>query len=587
MIPFLKKPTRYIFFTGKGGVGKTSLACATAVALADSGKSVLIVSTDPASNLEQVLENAVTDEISPVESVEGLSCVNIDPEEAAEIYRNRTVSSLAGGLPDEMITQLREQLSGACTTEIASFDQFTRMLVDESIKQQFDHIIFDTAPTGHTLRLLELPAAWSSFIEDNPEGASCLGPLSGLESQQKQYNQAVEALSNPGQTTLVMVTRAERSALNEAARSGRELKDQGIKNQLLVVNGVFRATDRSDSLAVSIEKQEKDILKNIPESLKDIPTSEVPLKGYNLVGVESLRKLLSRKAERTKQKKENKKAPVKIDIPRMQVLIDEISKNDAGLIMVMGKGGVGKTTVAASIAVALAEKGMNVHLSTTDPAGNITQAVEESTDTLKISRIDPKKETREYIDNVMKTKGKALDEDKKKLLMEDLRSPCTEEVAVFHAFSRIVREAAQGIVVLDTAPTGHTLLLLDRTGSYHTEILRKINKNLRNVTTPLMRLQDPQYTKLLIVTLPETTPVLEAADLQDDLERAGIKPFAWIVNRSLAAAGPKDPLLVERAEAEHVQIRKVQSDLAERTYIVPWLPEEPAGYKALLKLIGS
>jgi arsenite-transporting ATPase len=162
-----------------------------------------------------------------------------------------------------------------------------------------------------------------------------------------------------------------------------------------------------------------------------------------------------------------------------------------------------------------------------------------------------------------------------------LRSPCTEEVAVFHAVSRLVFGARREIVVMDTAPTGHTLLLLDATGAYHREVVRTATGAPGTIHTPLMRLRDPAYTRILVVTLPETTPVAEAAQLQADLRRAGIEPFAWIVNASLAAAGPSDPVLVERAAAELELIETVRSTLAARVAIVPWIPEEPCGAKAL------
>lgn len=581
---FLQNIPPYLFFTGKGGVGKTSISCATAIRLAEQGKRVLLVSTDPASNVGQVFGQTIGNTIQPIAAVPGLSALEIDPQAAAQQYRARIVDPIKGLLPEDVVNSINEQLSGACTTEIAAFDEFTGLLTDVSLLTRFDHIIFDTAPTGHTIRLLQLPGAWSSFIESNPDGASCLGPMAGLEKQREQYAHAVEALSDPQRTRLVLVARLQKSTLQEVARTHDELAAIGLKNQFLVINGVLPETEAAnDTLTAAIGRREQEALANLPAGLSALPTDTLFLQPVNMVGVPALRGLLGPQPE-TASFSENymQQRP---EIPSLSALIDDIARNEHGLIMLMGKGGVGKTTMAAAIAVRLAEMGFDVHLTTSDPAAHLSTTLNGSLNNLQVSRIDPHEETERYRQHVLETKGKALDDAGKRLLEEDLRSPCTEEIAVFQAFSRVIREAGKRFVVMDTAPTGHTLLLLDATGAYHREIAKKMGDK-GHFTTPMMQLQDPERTKVLLVTLPETTPVLEAANLQADLERAGIHPWGWIINNSLAIADTRSPLLRLRAQQELPQIEVVKHQHASRVALVPLLASEPTGIEKLKQLAG-
>ena len=579
-----KNPTQFMFFTGKGGVGKSSLACATAVKLADEGKRVLLVSTDPASNLAQMFETEIDEQDpTPIKAVPRLDALNIDPELAAEAYRDRIVGPVRNTLPEQVVRRMEEELSGACTTEIAAFDEFTALLTDPSTTEGYDHIIFDTAPTGHTLRLLKLPSAWSDFLEHNQSGASCLGPLSGLEKQRQQYQRAVGTLADAERTTVVLVSRPQTATINEASRTSVELRALGIENQRLTINGLMpQAGAVNDPLAQAMRWRDADALEHLPEVLAAMPTDRVTLRAMNIVGIEALRALLT-PADATKTPAHDDAEAPTPNAPSLSELVDDIETDGHGLVMVMGKGGVGKTTIASAVAVELASRGHEVLLTTTDPAAHVSEAIGGSVEHLQVSRIDPQTETERYRQDILRTKGKDLDKQGRSLLEEDLRSPCTEEIAVFQAFSKVIRESRQKFVVMDTAPTGHTLLLLDATGSYHRDIMRH-SKTGANVTTPMMRLQDPAQTKMLIVTLPETTPVLEAAALQDDLRRAGIEPWAWVINASLASAGPSDPLLVARARSELTQIKKVSSGLARRVALTPWLAREPVGPQALRAL---
>ena len=579
---FLTAPPRHLFFTGKGGVGKTSIACASAIALAAGGKRVLLVSTDPASNLDEMLGVALSDTPRPVPEVPGLSALNIDPDSAAEAYRGRVLAQMEGAAETERAT-VREQLSGACTTEVAAFDEFAALLAGGA--PGFDHVLFDTAPTGHTLRLLSLPAAWTGFLAANEAGASCLGPHSGLKTQEERFRAAMDALGDAGTTAIVLVTRPDRGALTEAARSAEELAALGLANQTLVVNGVFRASQADDPVARTIERTGQAALSEMPEALRRLPRDEVPLRGFDMVGLPALRALL-----RPDQEPAGLAAPpgnaATPYVPGLDALVDGLAARGHGLVMVMGKGGVGKTTIAAAVAIGLVERGHAVHLSTTDPAAHLAMTLGGEMPGLRVDRIDPKVETDRYVAKIMDSRGRSLDEAGRALLREDLRSPCTEEVAVFHAFSRIVAEARSSFVVLDTAPTGHTLLLMDATGAYHRQMTRNLEPaaGAGRIVTPMMRLQDPGHTQVLLVTLPETTPVSEAAALQEDLRRAGIEPHAWVVNRALAGSGASDPLLRQRMAGEAAQIARLKAGLARRLFLLPWQAEAPVGLAALRRL---
>ncbi|WP_277613504.1 arsenical pump-driving ATPase [Cryobacterium frigoriphilum] len=585
---FLRDPPRFLFFTGKGGVGKTSIACATAVRLAAGGASVLLVSTDPASNVGQVFGVTVGAHVTPIAAVPGLSALDIDPAEAARAYRERIVGPVRGLLPAIEVAAIEEQLSGACTTEIASFNEFTDLLTDAAWTAAYDHIIFDTAPTGHTIRLLQLPGSWTDFLTEGTGDASCLGPLSGLDKQRGIYADAVAALADPARTRLVLVARPAASALAEASRTHDELAGIGLGRQFLVVNGILpTAAVDADPLAAAIHAREERALAALPANLAALKLDRVALHSSNMVGVAALRGLFGDDDGAATAVTGPKDVPVELAGAPLSALIDDIAADGHGLIMLMGKGGVGKTTLAAAIAVALAERGLPVHLTTTDPAAHLSQTLGEEAGaglpTLKVSRIDPVVEIARYTERVLRTRGAALDDAGRAMLREDLRSPCTEEIAVFQAFSRATREARDTFVVMDTAPTGHTLLLIDATGSYDREVKRQLAPGL-NQSTPMMKLQDPAQTKVIIVTLAETTPVLEAVGLQAELQRAGITPWAWIVNNSLAAANPDALLLRERARGEVAEITRVRAVHAARLAIVPLQREVPVGIRALQAL---
>lgn len=581
-LKLLDQPTRYMFFTGKGGVGKTSVSTAVSIALADAGKKVLLVSTDAASNLDEMLGVELSNQPVAVPHVPGMFVLNIDPGTAAIDYRARVVEQMGDQASDEDIALVREQLSGACTTEIATFDEFSHLLSQSSAA--YEHIVFDTAPTGHTLRLLSLPKAWSGFLKGNDRGASCLGPHSGLKMQEQLFNQALAALNDPALTTVVLVTRPDKGALGEAARSSDELRELGLKNQRLVVNAVFKRSNLHDPIAAAIEAVGQQALDEMPASLRQLSADYIPLKAVDSVGLPALRALLT--PELARPASTAAPTPARLEYHALSELIAELAHDQHGLIMVMGKGGVGKTTIAAAIALGLVQHGKSVHLSTTDPAAHLAVTLNAEVQGLSVGRIDPKVETQKYVDKIVASRAPGLTEDEIALLIEDLRSPCTEEVAVFHAFSRVVAQAKSAFVVLDTAPTGHSLLLMDATGAYHRQMVREFKgKASDHIVTPLMRLQDADYTKIILVTLPEATPVSQAAALQDDLRRANIEPFAWVVNKSLLATDTTDPLLRARLDSERKQMARVADETQHAVIVVPWTAEPPVGVAGLKRLL--
>jgi arsenite-transporting ATPase len=582
---FLESPTRFLFFTGKGGVGKTSLACASAINLADAGRRVLLVSTDPASNLDEVMGVRLTSTPTEIPTVPRLAALNIDPAAAAAAYREKLVGPYRGQLPEAVLRSMEEQLSGACTMEIAAFDEFSKLLGEPAATAGYDHVIFDTAPTGHTLRLLSLPGAWTGYLSSSTTGNSCLGPLAGLEKQRGVYEHAVASLADGACTTLVLVSRAQRAALAEAERTSHELAAIGVRHQQLILNGLFLAAD-SDPVALALERRETEALAAAGKFLMQMRLTKVPLRSKNLVGIPALRALVSADYYHAESQPDEAVITALPATESLSHLVDSLAQSKCGVIMTMGKGGVGKTTIAAAIATELARRGFKVHLSTTDPAAHIAAAAGRITG-MVVSRIDPQVETRAYVEQVLVTAAKNLDANGRALLEEDLRSPCTEEIAVFRAFARTVAEGKDGFVVLDTAPTGHTLLLLDATESYHREIARKASDLPEEVRELLPRLRDADFTRVLIVTLPEATPVHEAAMLQADLRRAKIEPFAWVINQSFAGSGSHDPLLMARARGEVSFIQEVVGNLSKRTDLVSWVTEEPIGPERLQQLFPS
>ncbi|HJD77275.1 MAG TPA: arsenical pump-driving ATPase [Bacteroides reticulotermitis] len=557
--------TKYIFFTGKGGVCKTSIACATATSLADNGKKVLLISTDPASNLQDVFEMELNNKGTPIKEVPNLTVVNLNPEQAAAEYRETVITPFRGKLPESVINNMEEQLSGSCTVEIAAFNEFSDFITNEDKRREYDFIIFDTAPTGHTLRMLQLPSAWNTFIAENTTGASCLGQLSGLEDRKDVYKQAVSTLSDSKQTTLILISRPDESPLKEVERSSHELLDLHITSQHLIINGVLEKYDKDDAISVQIYQQQQNALNNRPKALRKLNTSMIPLRSYSMTGIDNIRKMLNNDAQASVTRKE-------IDTNVFQPidnLIDDLYQSGKRVIFTMGKGGVGKTTIAGHIARGLASKGVKVHLTTTDPANHLS-FIETRVEGITVSHIDEKEVLAIYQKNILQKAREAMGDADLSYIEEDLRSPCTQEIAVFNAFAEIVAKADNEVVVIDTAPTGHTLLLLDSTQSYHKEVERTQGNITPAVQNLLPRLRNEEETEVVIITLPEATPVFEAQRLQLDLQRAGIKNKWWVVNSSLLLTPTKSPFLKAKAESEIGWIEKVDEISNGNFAVIGW-----------------
>ncbi|MBT9584087.1 arsenical pump-driving ATPase [bacterium] len=546
---------RYLFFTGKGGVGKTSLACATALALVEQRKRVLIVSTDPASNLDEVFALQLTASPQPLPDVEGLWVCNLDPQAAAAAYREKVVAPYRGVLPPAVIRNMEEQFSGACTTELAAFDEFVGLMADEEGASSYDHIVFDTAPTGHTLRLLSLPGAWSGYLNTTTAEASCLGPLAGLQEQRERYALALQRLGDANQTSVVLVARPDQSSLDEARRTRHELDEMGVANIQLLINGVLGEQSK-DPTAQALRALQQ-------QQLQGVEGQQVPLLPINLVGLNALRALLH-------PPQVPELAPSLPSIPTelgdLDHLVSDLLGRGKGVIMTMGKGGVGKTTVALQLAHKLAAQGGQVRLTTTDPAGDLVE--QQVNGNLRVDRIDPAREIARYTAEVLSKAAPNLDEEGLALLKEDLRSPCTEEIAIFRAFADAVQEGQDCYVIIDTAPTGHTILLMDASEAYSRDVHRNQQGAPESVLQLLPRLRDPQFTRIILVTLAEPTPVHEAASLQAELRRAGIEPYAWVVNGSLLASATGDPVLASRAGHEAACLNEVLK-LSSRAFIEP------------------
>jgi len=533
--------------------------------------------------LQDIFGQTLSNTPTKIEGIDNLFALNLDPEQAAQHYKEQMVGPYRGKLPDVVLQNMEEQLSGACTVEIAAFNEFATLLTDRSVIENFDTIVFDTAPTGHTLRLLQLPSAWSTFLDDNTTGTSCLGPLKGLEPQREIYKEAVERLKNGNQTTLMLVTRPDGNPLKEAARASHELYEIGIQNQILLINGYMENVNSHDEIEKAFIARQTEALKVIPNELKQFEQYYLPFVPYSLSSIERMQAWMT--DQDITHENELEKGTT---IPEVEEMIADYVERKPKLIFTMGKGGVGKTTVASYITLRLAEEGMHVHLTTTDPAAHLNWTFgDDQVKNVTVSRIDPKVEVANYEAEVLAKASETMNEEGLAFVKEDLASPCTEEIAVFRAFANVVENHQDEVIIIDTAPTGHTLLLLDATEAYHREISRSQGDIPPAVSNLLPRLRNASYTSVAIVTLPEATPVFEATRLQEDLQRAGLTVDWWVVNQTFSSIETTSSTLIQKQQAETKWLEEIKSISNNQFVAIPWVKTPPVGTKGLHELKGE
>ena len=601
-MPTASTPTRYLFLSGKGGVGKTTMACATAVQEADIGLKTLIVTTDPASNLADVFEQPIGHQVTPIAGVPNLSAMEIDPDKATEEYRERILGPFREVMPADVIRLLEEQFRSPCTAEIAAFDRF----VDFMDGSDFDLVIFDTAPTGHTIRLLELPVDWSQFISDSAKGAgqTCMGPVQAIQASKEKYDRAITLLKDPNATRFVFVLQPEQTAIFETLRSAAELKRIGIASQELIVNGLLPADVCDQPLFRKRYEMQQGHLLEIRTRLP-LPAREVLLQNGEVTGVESLRKM-ARALQGDHSISMATSAPVvRTDgVPSVRGLrpgelssLLTPSNGTHKAIFFTGKGGVGKSSLSCVTAVHLASQGFKTLLLTTDPAAHIGQVLDvpvgdhpspvTGVPGLWAARIDPKTASDEYKARVLRDARPRYSADMLAALREELESPCTEEMAAFDKFAGYVDSDEYDVIVFDTAPTGHTLRLLELPFDYSQQVelmvtTTKQSSDVRAETQArfaslIARLRDPERSVFVFVVYPESTPIVEAHRAMLDLKDAGIPTQLVVANQVIPADQATNRFFRSRREMQVRHLGDIETRFGVPLLVLPLLDREIRG----------
>ena len=593
--------TQYIFFSGKGGVGKTTIAATTAVYQSQKGKRTLLVSTDPAGNLGDIFERKVgvdTIEVSP-----NLFLAQMDSDAITDAYKNRMLEPLSAILEGAVLEQVKEEFNGGCTVEIATFDKFTDFLGDET----YDLIIFDTAPTGHTLRLMTLPNEWDKYIQKSAEGKgqTCIGPVSQIEGSRQKYSHAVSILQNADRTTVYLVSRPEKTSVYETMRAKSELERTGINNFHLVINGVYPNHSSLTGLFGTMAENQKKYIQEL-RSLFPETVSQVPLQQSEVKGVKNI-SLLGEIAF------DKKDVVIQTDFPvnrtfngfsSSEILSGLLEKKtDNRIIILTGKGGVGKTVTACTLAMKMAEKGKTL-LFTTDPAAHIGQVLETEVNHIPVNitgnlwavNIDQKTAVEEYRLKIMDdAKASGYSAELLASLEEELESPCTEEIAIFEQFANLLNEPGWDYFVLDTAPTGHTLRLLELPFEYKKQIDMKLKGNTSSkpdasqgnskIESLISRLKNPENATFLLVAYPEFTPIHESYRAMKDLERVGINAQGIFLNHILSSVDCQYGFGLERWKLQQHYLYKA-FDLynAKPLFAIPLQPSEIIGIEKVKRL---
>ena len=606
--------TEFIFFSGKGGVGKTSMACATAVHYAEAGRRTLIVTTDPAANLADVFEQPIGHHITPLAGIDNLWAMEIDPTGRRRI-QGAALATLRAAFPPEMVAVIDEQMSGPCTAEVAAFDRFTDFLVlDRAADRpvQFDVVIFDTAPTGHTIRLLELPAEWSQSISaaEQGSGQTCIGPAAAIQEAKHKYERALAQLRDGEHTRFIFVLHPEAIALHETARAIGELRKLDIQTYELIVNGIIPPAETANELMAARAAMQAGYLQRI-ESELPYPTRRMFLLDGEIKGLDRLRGvagLLSGETETLPRQATGGNGSGDLEafhLPSPQDVLRVTPDGHSRTLFFAGKGGVGKTVASCVTAVWLARQGYRTLLLTTDPAAHLGDVLGEPVGnepaplaellSLWAAKIDPKKTADAYKKRILDdARERGRPEASIRVMAEELDSPCTEEIAAFDRFIEYASEGEWDAIVFDTAPTGHTLRLLELPVEWSKQLDVKVFSSVDTAVADDMAKQrfagvidmmrDPERSTFAFVMYPEATPIIEAYRASQELATLEIPTGLVVANLVIPPEQANTPFTRARRAMQERYLAEIQERFAVPVLTLPLLPREVTGLEMLAEL---
>ena len=592
------KMTKYLFFSGKGGVGKTTMACATAIHYAQAGNKTLIVTTDPASNLSDVFEQEIGHKITLIKAVADLHAMEIDPDEATREYKERIIGPFREIMPEDVIASLEENLSGPCTTEMASFDRF----MDFMEGNEYDVIVFDTAPTGHTIRLLELPVDWSRHIEESAKGSgqTCLGPVQSIQGSKDKYDRATALLKDQARTTFIFVMRPEELSLYETLRASKELETIGSRAGEVILNGGLPEEVCDISFFKKKYYAQQNVIRQTEKTIAQ-PKRCMYLRDNEVKGVSALQDIArelftGKKPVYEIERMQPARLVPKIERPDIDALFLPAGQTKA--LFFMGKGGVGKTSISCMTALYIAQKGVKTLLVTTDPAAHIGEVLdvkvgsmpENITDNLFAVMVNQQEAFQEYKERILSEARGRYSEDMLATMEEELNSPCTEEMAAFDKFIQYIEDKDYEVVVFDTAPTGHTLRLLDLPFDYAKQVemmvsaaeSREIKETAQNRFRDIIStLRDKKRTVFSLVLYPESTPIMESYRAMLDLKEAGIETQLVVANMVLPEEVCTNNYFKNRRHMQVKYLEEIKEKFGLPVVQVPLMQEEIKGLSRL------